>query len=49
MWDKIVEANISRGGVHDGVLVEGCYEFLRLVTLNSLGLNPKIGEERNHF
>ena len=22
----------------DGVLIEGCYEFLRLVTLNSLGL-----------
>ena len=22
----------------DGVLIEGCYEFLRLVTLNSVGL-----------
>ena len=26
----------------DGVLMEGCYEFLRLVTLNSLGLIPQL-------
>ena len=26
----------------DGVLMEGCCEFLRLVTLNSLGLIPQL-------
>ena len=26
----------------DGDLIEGCYEFLRLVTLNSLGLIPQL-------
>ena len=26
----------------DGVLIEGCCEFLRLVTLNSLGLIPQL-------
>ena len=26
----------------DGVLIEGCYEFLRLMTLNSLGLIPQL-------
>ena len=31
MWDNIGE------GVRDGVLIKGYYEFLRLVTLNSLG------------
>ena len=26
----------------DGVLIEGCCEFLRLMTLNSLGLIPQL-------
>ena len=26
----------------DGLLIEGCYKFLRLVTLNSLGLIPQL-------
>ena len=26
----------------DGVLIEGCCDFLRLVTLNSLGLIPQL-------
>ena len=26
----------------DGVLIEGCCEFLRLVPLNSLGLIPQL-------
>ena len=30
------------GGVRDGVLIEGCYEFLKLMTLNSLGLIPQL-------
>ena len=28
----------SKRSVRDGVLIEGCCEFLQLVTLNSLGL-----------
>ena len=31
----------------DGVLMGGCYEFLRLVTLNSLGLISQL--ERREF
>ena len=42
MWDKIGESNFSRGGVRNGILMEGCCEFLRLVTLNSLGLIPQL-------
>ena len=34
--------NLSNRSVMDGVLMEGCCEFLRLVTLNSLGLIPQL-------
>ena len=36
-----VGQNFSKRSVRDGVLIEGCYTFLRLVTLNSPGLIPK--------
>ena len=38
----------SREGVRDDVFKEGCYEFLILVTLNSLGLISKL-ERREIF
>ena len=33
---------LSNRSVRDGVLIEGCCEFLRLVTLNSLELIPQL-------
>ena len=32
----------SKTSVRDDVLIEGCYEFLRLVTVNSQGLIPQL-------
>ena len=42
MCDKIGESKFSKRRVRDGFLIEGCSEFSRLVTLNSLGLIPQL-------
>ena len=42
MEKKKENQNLSNRSIRDGVLIEGCCKFLRLVTLNSLGLIPQL-------